>query len=154
LIDWLTSCNPFSIFGYFQFPNLKEVQQSKFPGTKIWAQTDLLLQSPEAFWLVFSCHNMRKTTELQKPELIMQGAWAEERRPIHAKQREFCQHNNYSIQFCNCPCSLQLILQADLKCWAFRVTTSDLQVRWDDVHAIFFLMFKYYWWHPVSQFPL
>jgi hypothetical protein len=29
---------------------------------------------------------MRKTTELQKPELIMQGAWAEERRPIHAKQ--------------------------------------------------------------------
>jgi hypothetical protein len=29
-------------------------------------------------------------------------------------------------------------LQADLKCWAFRVTTSDLQVRWDDVHANFF----------------
>jgi hypothetical protein len=120
LIDWLNKLQPILVisFGYFQISQFEEVQQSFQVQKKPEQRTDfLLLQSPEAFWLVFF-HVMtwenKQEKELQKRETwascrLLHGGGAEEAHHPCKSKGSFVNTTSDSTS-AKCPCSLSLSL--------------------------------------------
>ncbi len=95
MIDWLTSYTTHSsdLFGYFQLPNLKQVEQSFQVHKPEQRLTWLTTTSPEAFFgfvLLMTWHEKTKRTSETWAHAGCMGG-REEAHPC--KQREFCQHN-------------------------------------------------------------
>ncbi len=146
MIDWLieqATTHSSHLFGYFQISQFEEVQQQSFQVQKKPEQkTDLLYYKSRSFLACF-LHVMtwrkQENFRREKPELHAGCCMGGQRRPIiHAKAKGVLSTQLLTPLLQVSLLSLSLSLSTTHLASRSSVGlffTSDLQVRWDDVHA-------------------